>query len=102
MSRMARHLLPIAVLGFALVTITGFLMFTADAVALSTNTAFQIKLALILLAGLNALACHRGPLRTVETWDRHARPPRTAAIMGFCSLVLWIAVIVCGRLIAYV
>jgi len=35
-------------------------------------------------------------------WDGLPRTPRGARITGILSLVLWIAVVACGRGIAYV
>ncbi|UYN97636.1 MAG: hypothetical protein KIT25_12165 [Enhydrobacter sp.] len=99
---MMRHLLPLAAIGFALAAASGSLMFMADAVALAANRAFQVKLVLILLAGLNALACHRGPLSGMGAWNRHVAPPWAARAMAVFSLVFWLAVVACGRLIAYV
>lgn len=98
---LARHNLPLAVLGFALIVPTGCLLFTADATALARNPAFQLKLVLIVLAGLNMLACHLGPLRRLAESDAGQRPPASAIATGAISLVLWTAVIVCGRMIAY-
>ena len=86
---MARHLLPIAVLGFALVTITGFLMFTADAVALLTDTAFQIKLALIFCSpGLTRSPAIEAPFAPSRcgtgTLGRRVRP-QSWDFAGSCS-----------------
>jgi hypothetical protein len=61
---------------------------------------FRLKAALLILAGLNAFVFHRGVFRTVGTWDL-GTPPRAATCAGLCSLVLWAAIIVSGRLIAY-
>jgi hypothetical protein len=99
---LARHNLRLAVLGFVLIVPTGLLMFTADATALARNPAFQLKLVLIMLAGINVLACHLGPLRALVATDAGQRPGAAAIATGAISLVLWIAVIVCGRMIAYV
>ena len=98
---LARHNLRLAILGFALIVPTGCLMFTADATALARNPAFQLKLVLIALAGLNVLACHLGPLRALVATDVGQRPPAAAIATGAISLALWTAVIVCGRMIAY-
>ena len=44
--------------GFALAVLTGFVMFTTNARVYAHNTAFQIKLVLLALAGLNMLVFH--------------------------------------------
>ncbi|MFO1273511.1 MAG: hypothetical protein U1F50_17865 [Rubrivivax sp.] len=61
---------------------------------LLANRAFVLKMALVALAGLNALAFHwRGGLQRLD---------RTARMQTAVSTGLWLAVIICGRWIAYV
>jgi hypothetical protein len=100
--KMVRYLVPFAAVGFAMTAVSGFLMFTADAVALAANPAFLLKLGIMALAGLNAAAFHFGPFRSIGTWNEGRPPPAAAVATGACSLGLWSAVILCGRLIAYV
>ena len=63
---MARHLLPWT--GGALIVIvpTGLLMFIAHASDFLVNPAFQLKLMLILAAGVNAALFHAGVYRGVK------------------------------------
>lgn len=98
---MARHLLPWAYMGFVVVAGTGFLLFAVDATQLVSNPAFRLKLLLIAATGINAVFFHSVPFRSVQQWNRGATPGivRTIAML---SLGLWISVIICGRLIAYV
>jgi hypothetical protein len=98
---MARHLLPWARLGLGVVAPTGVLMFTAHATEFAANPAFQLKLALIAAACLNAAVFHRWPFRTVRAWDVQQAPPPAARLAAVASLVLWAGVISCGRLLAY-
>jgi hypothetical protein len=65
------------------------------------NPAFWVKLSLIALAGLNALAFHRFTFRSVATWDRHVPAPAAARVSALASLALWVGVVSCGRLLAY-
>jgi hypothetical protein len=39
--------------------------------------------------------------RGIQQWDRDPVPPRSARFAGFASLVLWMTIIFCGRMIAY-
>ena len=100
-TRLARHLLPVAIGGFCLAVPMGCLLFVTEAAALSKNPAFLVKLGLIELAGTNAAAFHLGPWRTAALWDVDARPPAAARAFGAASAVLWLSVATCGRLIAY-
>ena len=99
---MARHLLPWARLGLALAAPTGLLMFMTEATTTASNPAFQLKLALIGAAILNAGVFHRWAFKSVKYWDRDAPSPPAAKAAGAISLALWTTVIACGRLIAYV
>jgi hypothetical protein len=90
-----RSVLPVARVGFALAAAMGLLLFTAEATACAANPAFVAKLALILLALANIAVFHRLARRTL----RVSAALRAAAA---ASLVLWLLVLACGRLIAYV
>ena len=96
---LAGYLLPLAVGGFLLAAPTGALLFTTEAATFVGNPAFQAKLALLALAGINAAVLHRGPWRRLHAWG--ARPPGSARFAAALSIVLWIGVLICGRLIAY-
>jgi hypothetical protein len=97
---LARHLLRLAIAGFCLAALMGGLLFAAEAAALAQNTTFLAKLALIALAGMNAALFHLGAWSGVARWDPE-RPPATARVAGAVSMTLWLAVLACGRLIAY-
>jgi hypothetical protein len=90
-----RSVLPVARTGFALAVAMGLLLFTVEATAYAANPAFVAKLALILLALANVAVFHRLARRTTGV---------TAALRAAAaaSLVLWLLVLACGRLIAYV
>lgn len=60
-----------------------------------------MKLALLVTAAANAAFFHLGPYRTVGAWDSAGEAPGTARAAAALSIALWIAVITCGRLIAY-
>ncbi len=96
---LARHLLPWSAGSMLLVVPTGLLLFVADPLALLANRVFLLKLGLMVLAGLNALAFHAGPYRQADAWPERA-PPR-AMLHALFSLALWFGVIACGRLLAY-
>ena len=99
-TRISTELLNWTWAGFALAALTGFVMFMTNARVYAHNTAFQIKLALLALAGLNMLIFHVTSARTMARWDRQAAPPlgKAAAVL---SLILWIAVVGAGRVIGF-
>ncbi len=96
---LARHLLPWSAGSMLLIVPTGLLLFVADPLALLANRVFLLKLGLLVLAGMNALAFHAGPYRQADAWPERA-PPR-AMLHALLSLALWFSVIACGRLLAY-
>jgi hypothetical protein len=99
---LAAHLLSWARRSLLLIVPTGLMMFTAHATEMATNPAFQLKLALLVSAGLNAAAFHAGVFRTVAAWDVEVPAPWPAKVSAMLSLCLWAGVITCGRLLAYI
>ena len=97
-SQIARRILPWTTFGFVLMVISGILLFYAIPVRSYQNIFFRVKLLLLLLAGLNAWVFHP---RGIQTWDKDPVPPRSARFAGYASLVLWMTIIFCGRMIAY-
>jgi hypothetical protein len=97
---LARHLLRWSWVGLALVVPAGLMMFTAHATEFATNPAFLLKLALLTTAAVNVAFFHMVPYRSVGAWDV-AEAPGAARAAAVLSIVIWIAVITCGRLIAY-
>jgi len=98
---LARHLLPWSVGALLLILPSGLLMFSAHAGDFLNNRAFQLKMALLLTAGINAAIFHTGPFRTAAAWDTNATAPIGARISVALSIAIWISVISCGRLLAY-
>lgn len=100
--RMHAHLLPWVWTGFLFNAMSGILLFTAEAQKFAVNPAFQVKLALIALAGLNALAFQTQVFPRVATWDTDAESPRRAKASAALSIAMWVGIITAGRMMAYV
>jgi len=98
---LSRHLLPWSLGALVLIVPTGFLMFSAHASDFISNRAFQIKMALLMTAGINAVIFRTGPYQTVASWDTQVTAPTGARISVFVSIVIWFSIIACGRLLAY-
>lgn len=87
--------------GFCVLFVTGLLLFLPKATQLYASPLFLVKLVLILLAGLNAFWFELNYRRSHEgnaTVAWYFMSPRIAGLM---SLVLWITIIILGRLLAY-
>jgi hypothetical protein len=102
---LARHVLPWTAASFLLIVPSGLLMFSAHASEFIDSPVFILKMCLILAAGANAALFHTITFRTADVWDseemRKLPPPPSARVAGALSLLLWISVIACGRLLAY-
>lgn len=98
---MAQHLLPWTYVSFAVVVFSGFLLFAVDASEIANNPAFRLKLILIAATGINAVVFHIGPFRSVKRWNRGIAAPFIVKAIAVLSLSLWTAIVICGRLIAY-
>ena len=103
--RLARHVLPWTAGSFALILPSGLLMFIAHASDFIASPVFVLKMCLILAAGANAALFHAMVLSTADVWDanemRDLAPPPSARVSAVLSLLIWVAVIACGRLLAY-
>ncbi|MEJ7932209.1 hypothetical protein WG922_19705 [Ramlibacter sp. AN1015] len=91
---LARLSLGIAGTGFTIAAASGLLMFASQPAELLGNRAFTLKMLLLLAAAGNAALFHgRGSL---------ARLDGLARTLMVVSTLIWLAVIACGRWIAYV
>ena len=99
--RLAAHILPWTIGSFVLIVPSGLAMFVAHAGDLIGNPVFALKICLILAAGANAAVFHAGVYRGAAGWEVDAMPPLAARASAALSLLLWISVIACGRLLAY-
>lgn len=90
---LARLSLGLALAGFTLAAASGLLMFASQPAELLANRAFTLKMLLLLAAACNAAWFHgRGSLGKLDGWAR---------VQMAISTVIWLAVVACGRWIAY-
>jgi len=95
-----QRLLPLAWLGFTLNAFSGTLLFVSDAVMFSSSYTFRLKIALIILGGVNAALLGRSVFQTPTTGVPY-EPTTGAKWIAGTSLVFWFGAIICGRLVAY-
>ena len=99
--QLGRFLLPWSAASLLLIVPAGLMMFSAHPHDFANNRVFLLKLSLIAAAGINALLFHRGIYRSVAAWNADRSAPMTARLHALVSLAMWVAVICCGRLLAY-
>lgn len=99
---LAREVLPCTWIAFTVAVATGALMFISNAVNYAHNFYFQIKILLLVLAGVNMLLFHFVVSRDIAHWETavHLTPLR-ARIAGGTSLALWIGVVAFGRWVGF-
>jgi hypothetical protein len=91
---------PWMMTGFAIMFVSGALLFSARAEDAYNSTYFRIKAGLLVLGALNILIFHTTIDRDRGQWDT-GRPPLRARLAGLVSLVLWFGIIAAGRIMAY-
>ena len=77
-------------------------MFIAHAGDFISNPAFVTKMSLLFCAATNAAVFHAGVFRGVAAWDSGVTAPVAAKIHALVSLMIWLGVLACGRLLAYI
>jgi hypothetical protein len=82
--------------------LAGLLLFSIRAVQYAGTTLFQVKMALVICGIANAVL-----LRKAVTWEAardqvSIKPPLRLRAAGALSIALWLAVIFCGRFVAFV
>jgi hypothetical protein len=96
------RLLPWAVIGFVMNLVSGFLFFMGDPGRYSINIGFQIKMVLVLVAGLNVLVFALKINPHISNWDPHGNTTGLAKTVAWVSIAAWTGVLLLGRLIPYI
>lgn len=100
--RWVRLLIPVSACGLILAMAMGFLLFTTEATAYARNPLFLAKMALLVLALVNVAWFHGGPYRVRKTIGLSVGVPPAMRASAALSMAGWVAILACGRLIAYV
>jgi hypothetical protein len=91
---LSRMLTTIAVFGLLLLTVSGALMFVSDPVELARSRLFQLKMALVVVGLVNALAFRR-------LFGDSEHPPVGARVLAILSLAIWLTAAGLGRWVGY-
>ena len=100
-SALARYLLSWSKRGLLLIIPSGLLLFITNAATLGYDPVFWLKMLLLAIAGINALVFHRFSFASVSAWNENNSIPANAKAAAIISFITWIAIITCGRLLAY-
>lgn len=96
------EMLPWTWTAFAIATVFGLLLFISKPLIYLGMLFFDLKMVLILLAGLNMLVFQHVTFKDVAAWDRMPIPPAAVRLAGGLSLAFWVSVVILGRLIGFV
>lgn len=99
--RVTRAILPLTWSAFFIAVVSGGLMFISNATKYLGNGFFIAKMVLIGVAGLNMLVFHFVGARDLPKWESDSRLPLPARLAGGLSILLWVAVVACGRWIGF-
>jgi hypothetical protein len=100
-SEVLEQLNPFLFVGFAIMIVSGLLLFTGDPPAFWGTIFFKVKMIFLVLAGLNVLIFNCTIGRRVSQWDLSPKTPCAAKVAAIVSIVLWVAIVAAGRAIAY-
>ena len=93
------RLVPFGVLGFVLSAGSGFLFVVTSPDQYLYNPAWQAKMVLLALAGLNMALFYLTTSRRLALLGPDDAPPTAARVFAAVSLLSWIGVITAGRVI---
>src|SRR5580704_7848738 len=85
-SEVTARVLPWTIAGFIVMVVSGSLLFYAIPVKTYLNIFFRLKVAFLLMAGLNVAVFQATAARTIAHWDLGRRPPMSARLAGGLSL----------------
>jgi hypothetical protein len=99
-------LVPLGIAGFVTNAATGLVFVTGNPVGgpidYLGNLAFQLKMLLVLLAGINLAAFYlAGIARAADAVPADGDAPRAAKVVAASSLAFWFGVIYFGRMVMY-
>ncbi|HEX4998317.1 MAG TPA: DUF6644 family protein [Terriglobia bacterium] len=100
-SEIFRSVRPWMFTGFAIMIITGLILFLGHAELCYRSGYFRAKVVLLFLALFNVIIFHSTIDRRRASWDMDTVPPLQARIAGIMSMILWTGTIAVGRLMAY-
>src|SRR5512138_2353067 len=100
-SQLQKRLFPWQMLGMTLSAMTGLVLVFGDPMRFYGNIFFWMKMLMMVIAAVNAMAFHYITYFSVDSWDNARVPPTGAKLAGALGVALWGFVIIAGRLIPY-
>jgi hypothetical protein len=99
--RVVHRLIPWGLLGYVITALSGMLFMMTEPDQYIYNPSFHFKMLFMVAAGFNAAMFYLISFRRTIVLGPSVDAPRAAKTMAAISIVLWISVIVAGRLITF-
>jgi hypothetical protein len=96
----ARQLLPWSLVGLVVAVPAGLILVAGRPEEILAHPAFPLKMGLLSLIALNAIAFHLGPASAALAPDARS-VPALARAQALVSLCLWLAVLACARALGH-
>jgi hypothetical protein len=101
-SKLNDRVLPITTIAFAVMIITGLIVFIGrDPLMYYHNIWFRLKMLFLIIAAINIFWFHQRVQKSQAEWDAMEKPPTAVRLSGAISMTCWVLVIIFGRFIAY-
>jgi hypothetical protein len=94
-------LIPWGLLGYGINLVSGSMFLMAAPDQYIYNPAFQFKILFMAVAGFNAISFYLVTSRATMATPPGREVPRAAKIIASISVLMWISIIVCGRLLTF-
>jgi hypothetical protein len=98
----AMKFIPIAMVGFAINLLSGITFIASNPARYGPNIAFQWKMGLVIIAGLNALWFWFGEHKELSQLADGEDAEFRAKVIAALSLIIWVIVIILGRFMPFV
>jgi len=101
-SQLVGRAAPWSLVGAIVTVLSGLALYSTDTARMGANPLFQIKLAALAVALVNAWLFHAVLGRRMRDWDLAATPPTAIQLSAYLSLALWTVILVAGKLTPFV
>ena len=93
---------PWSLVGAIVTAVSGLALYTADSARMAANPMFELKIAALSAALVNAWILHTVLAGRIHDRDTSEALPISVQASAYLSLILWVAIMAAGRLVAFV
>jgi Family of unknown function (DUF6644) len=101
LSQVSRRFLPTIWPVLLILLLTGSLLIIGEPRRSLTNSTFQLKMALLVIAILLTIVLQRSVAAAPDSWDKEGGRRIAGRLMATASILVWCGILFAGRWIAY-